>query len=155
MKIAYIFLHRISIAILNVVLFFITALSLYRAGVLLFNVVEDARELELLLDGVGVILVAYGVALEERETLMKFFKLYPGLQNEREERIDKIYHFYGLWFLLLGLFMEVAVEIVKIPYSLFNIPYIEAFIFGAGSFFSVIAAVFLLRHAFFLFKTYI
>jgi hypothetical protein len=150
MKIAYIFLHRISIAIFDVFLFIITAFSIYRAAMLLYDVASDANEIELLLDGIGIIFVAYGVALEERETLMKFFKLYPALQNEKEEHIDKLCHFYGLWFLLLGLFMEVGVEIVKIPYAIFDVPYIETVIFGTGSLFAVIAAIFLVRHVFLL-----
>jgi len=59
-----------------------------------------------------------GVALEERETLMKFLKLYPEGLTPFQELVDHHCHGFGLILLLLGLLVEVVVYIVKMP----NIP---------------------------------
>ena len=89
--------------------------------------------------------MAYGVALEERDSLMKFFKLYPRYWTEVEEATDHFSHFYGLCILLLGLFMEVSVEVVKIPNTILNTEGIEGVVFGVGFLFLILASVLLLR----------
>lgn len=68
-----------------------------------------------ILEGLGTILVALGVALEERETLMKFLGLYPKGLTPLQARLDHHCHGYGLVLLLLGLFVEVLVYIVRMP----------------------------------------
>jgi hypothetical protein len=123
----------------------ITMSTLYQASKLLFNLTNDFNEIEELLDGISVIFVAYGVALEERDSLMKFFDLYPKYWTDVEEATDHFSHFYGLCILLLGLFMEVSVELVKIPNTVLNTEGIEGVIFGIGFFFSILTSVLLLR----------
>jgi len=110
-----------------------TAISLFNIVILLLlvqGVLEVAfsfhfnlelpvqHDMEETLEGLGTILVALGVALEERETLMKFLKLYPEGLTPFQELVDHHCHGYGLILLLLGLLVEVVVYIVKMP----NIP---------------------------------
>jgi hypothetical protein len=123
----------------------ITMSSLYQACRLLFNPTNDFDQIEGILDGISVIFVAYVVALEERDSLMKFFEIYPRYWNEVEEATDHFSHFYGLCILLLGLFMEVSVEVVKIPNSILNTEGIEGVVFGVGFLFLILASVLLLR----------
>jgi hypothetical protein len=145
MKLAKILTSRASLCVLNALILIITAASLYEAGKLLFNLTNDFNQIEEILDGMGAIFVAYGVALEERDTLMKFFKLYPQYLNDKENATDQLCHFHGLCILLLGLFMEVSVELVKIPNAIFNTEGIEGLIFGIGLIFCVAAVMILIR----------
>jgi len=99
--------------------------------------------MEDIVEGLGTILVALGVALEERETLMKFLKLYPEGLTPFQERVDHCCHGYGLILLLVGLLMEVVVYIVKMP----NIPtdnIAPALLLG-GTALCVLSILFLLR----------
>jgi hypothetical protein len=145
MQAARILLSRIAVCVLNAIILVITVSTLYEASKLLFNLTNDFDQIEGLLGGPSAIFVAYGVALEERDYLMQFFKLYPTYWNHAEEATDQYCHFYGLCILLLGLFMEVSVEIVKIPNNLLNTEGIEGVIFGVGFLFSVVTSVLLIR----------
>jgi hypothetical protein len=84
------------------------------------------------LEGLGTILVALGVALEERETLMKFLGLYPEGLTARQACVDHHCHGYGLILLLLGLFVEVLVYVVRMP-NLPTLDYDPALMLGAVS----------------------
>lgn len=71
--------------------------------------------MEEILEGLGTILVALGVALEERETLMKFLGLYPQAMTPLQADVDHHCHGYGLILLLVGLLVEVLVYVVRMP----------------------------------------
>jgi hypothetical protein len=136
---------RWSISAINGMILIVTIATLYRAAMLLTNLSNDFTEIEDLLDGVGMIFVAYGVALEERDSLMKFFGLYPKYFSPIEESIDRSCHFYGLCLLLMGLFMELTVELVKLPNTVLNTAGAEGAIFGIGFFFCSCAAYLLIK----------
>ncbi len=138
--------HRRTIVVLNGLLFFITLGVVYDAFVLFFKVGNDVSAIENLLDGIATIFVAYGVALEERDTLMKFFKLYPRYLDDVQKETDAVCHFYGLSYLLVGLFMEVAIETIKLPHKVFNTVVAEEIVFGIGLVFCVTACVLLLKN---------
>jgi len=142
--------HRRTIVILNGLLFFITLGVIYDAFVLFFRVGNDASAIENLLDGVATIFVAYGVALEERDTLMKFFRLYPQYLDDGQKETDAVCHFYGLSYLLVGLFMEVAIETIKLPHKVFSTVMAEEIVFGTGLVFCVTACVLLLKNIYLL-----
>jgi hypothetical protein len=148
--IARILTSRWAICFYNATIFTITAAALYRAALLLFNTLNDFAVVEEVLDGVGIIFVAYGVAVEERETIMKFFRLYPEYHSGREAAIDYVCHLYGLWYIIIGLFMEVTVEVVKLPNAILNTGGIEKAVFGVGFLSCSMAAYLLLRHSFIL-----
>ena len=140
--------HRYTLIVFNLVLLAILFNSFWEAFGYLTDAVNNADEIEEVLDGLGAIFVAYGVALEERETLMKIFRLYPKLQNPLEEEIDHICHISGLLLLVAGLFMEVAVEAVKLPDSIFNTRGLETWVFCAGFLFGTLAAGVLIHQAY-------
>lgn len=79
------------------------------------------KEMEEVLEGLGTILVGLGVALEERETLLKFLGLYPARQSPLQSCVDHHCHGYGLVVLLLGLAVEVVVYLIRMP----NIPTVD------------------------------
>lgn len=152
MNFAKILTNRWTISAINLLILGIVYSTLHEALSLLINPVNNYDEIEELLDGVGMIFVAYGVALEERDTLMKFFKLYPEYYNECQNRADHNCHFFGLWLLLMGLFMEVTVELVKLPNRIFNTQGFDEIIFGIGFVFCAGSAVLLLRLSYLLLR---
>lgn len=147
MSLPRILTSRPALCAADLLLAVLTVAGLVEAAGLLGNGVDDFSRVEAILDGIGVIFVSYGVALEERETLMRFFKLYPGLQTPLEEAVDRLCHHYGLFILLMGLLMEVAAEVVQIPNRLFGFPRVEELVFSLGLLSGVFACGLLLRHA--------
>jgi hypothetical protein len=79
----------------------------------------DYHELEQIIEGMAVLSVAFGVALESRADLMEILGLYPRFDGETERRIDQVCHDFGIGFLLFGLFMEIPNVAVKVPDSIF------------------------------------
>ena len=140
-----ILISRWFIGAINILILVVILSTLHEAIRLLTNLTNDFNKIEDLLDGIGMIFVAYGVALEERDTLMKFFGQYPKYYNECENRADHNCHFYGLLLLLMGLFMEVSVELVKLPNQIFNTDGIEWLIFTIGFIFCAGSAIILFR----------
>lgn len=98
---------------------------------LLGNAADDISRLEHITEGFGTILIAYGVAAEERSSLMGFFQLYPAFLTPLQQAVDRVCHDFGLSLLLLGLFVELGVEAVKLPNTIVNTAGIEHLIFGA------------------------
>ena len=136
---------RFAISFFNVIITMITLSSLFHAYKLFHAPGNDFNQIEDLLDGISVIFVAYGVALEERDSLMSFFGLYPRYLSDIEEATDHLSHFYGLCILLLGLFTEVVVEVVKIPNTFFNTEGAEGLLFIIGFVFLCLGSILLLR----------
>lgn len=107
------------------------------------QVAELQHGMEEILEGLGTILVALGVALEERETLLKFLGVYPEGLTPVQARVDHHCHGYGLLALLAGLFVEVAVYVIRMP-NLNTIDFDPALIL-AGTAFCALGVVLLVR----------
>jgi len=75
-------------------------------------------------DGIGAILIGWGVALEERYTLRRIFYLVNQKDVEKELWLDDICHRYGVGYLIFGLFSEILNECVRLPD---NIIYTDGF----------------------------
>lgn len=122
-----------------------------------WDIVEDFGSIDLhqhameeILEGLGTILVAFGVAAEERDTLLKFLHVYPEGRTPAQARTDHHCHGYGLILLLLGLFVEVSVYIIRMP-DLNTVDFDPALIV-AGCALSAAGAGFLLRLAWLLWR---
>lgn len=79
------------------------------------NSVDDTERVESILEGLATMFVAYGVALEEREFLMRMIGYYPASLTPQETYLDHISHHYGVLLLIVGLIAEVIIQIIKIP----------------------------------------
>ena len=104
----------------------VNVIFIYFAGVVLWDFLQewqrnhlDGKELEQVIEGMAVLSIAYGVALESREDIMAIFGLYPALETDTERRIDQVCKDYGIGLLLFGLFMEIPVQAVKVPDHIF------------------------------------
>ncbi|MDD2319234.1 MAG: hypothetical protein PHO83_04205 [Geobacteraceae bacterium] len=120
---------RVSLSLMNLLIIVSGVSCLMEMLPLLANVSNDITQLENITEGYGTILIAYGVATEERATLMEFLRLYPGHRTPAQEATDHVCHHYGLCLLLLGLFVELCEELVKLPDSIMNTHSIESLMF--------------------------
>lgn len=76
------------------------------------------EEIEEAIDGLGLVYVAIGVYLEERETLRHLAHRHTHhdeAESPREVYLNEVAHQNGMGLLLMGLFMEVAMLALKLP----------------------------------------
>jgi hypothetical protein len=142
---------RNGILLFNSVILCLSVFSLWISSPMLLNAVDNIADLENVSESLGVILIAYGVAIEERHSLMPIFKLYPKYHTEKQDYIDDVCHAYGLFYLLLGLFMEMCVACVKMPNSIIDTDHIEYLLFGTSAVFIVWNTILMFRHCYLLF----
>ncbi|MDD3312441.1 hypothetical protein [Pseudodesulfovibrio sp.] len=138
-------ISRRGIALIHLLIVGFIALVSFELYDLMSDTVSNAGEIEEILDTVAVILVAWGVALEERGTLMESLGAYAKGCPTVEKEADHASHIYGMAALLLGLFMEVVVEVVKVPDHVINTVGLEGVLFWIGIAFMA-ASVALLLH---------
>ncbi|MGZ4970362.1 MAG: hypothetical protein ACXV8O_17220 [Methylobacter sp.] len=139
---------RWFISVINFAVFLTIVSAVFGAFDFFMSSANDFDVIEDILDGVATILIAYGVALEERESIMEIFRLYPSMRDQAQERVDKLCHFYGFGILLYGLIIEILVEVLKIPINIFDIEIHEHALFGIGLVFLPLSAFCLLKHIF-------
>jgi hypothetical protein len=121
--------HPWAIALANATIALILAFGfaeMVRSGL------EPLHTAQEVVTGLGVILIGWGVALEERHKLREVFGLLGG-NEAREEAIDETCHRFGLGQLLFGLFAEIMVEAVRIPDAIINTGGIEKPVLIAAS----------------------
>lgn len=133
-NLAGLFVHPRFIAFLNILL----VLNLVHA------VLEGAlapspnhHETADIIEGLGIIMIAWGVALEERYKLREIFHLLPKKRSEinYQNAVDENCHCFGLGLLLLGLFAEVGAECVSVPDRIINTSGLDdAILFMSGMF---------------------
>jgi hypothetical protein len=81
---------------------------------------EQEHELMEIATGLGVVLIGWGVAIEERRTLREIFKVTPEGESPTEAAIDHECHTHGVGLLILGLFAEICIEVVRLPNRILN-----------------------------------
>jgi hypothetical protein len=105
--------------------------------------------------GIGIIMIGWGVVLEERATLREIFGLLGGPDEPWESALDHTCHNYGVGQLVLGLMAEICIEMIKIPNTIIYTGEVDDYLVAAGLVFVAIGALLLVRHVlvmFFLFK---
>ncbi len=91
-------------------------------------------------EGFGTIVLGFGVALEERETLKKIFKITPA-----SDGVDELAHDFGVIFVMLGVMIEVLAWLVKIPNEVLNTENIEGFFLNTAAVVACVVVVLQLR----------
>lgn len=100
---------------LNAFILVLSGVALWVMAPMLFDPVNNAVQLEDISEYFGVILIGYGVAVEERASFMEIFRLYPRFRSPLNDHIDHVCHHFGLCYLLLGLLMEICTACIKLP----------------------------------------
>jgi succinate dehydrogenase hydrophobic anchor subunit len=145
------FVHPRFIAFLNLLL----VLNLVHAvleGALAASPNHD--ETADIIEGLGIIMIAWGVALEERYKLREVFHLLPKKRSEisYQNAVDENCHCFGLRLLLLGLFAEVGAECVSVPDRIINTSGMnDAILFVSGIFLVVCGVMMLIQSMMLLF----
>lgn len=108
-----IFIMPFSIILIDILIFVPIVLSV-------ITIVQDLLKGKLdepmeILEGVGVVLIGWGVAIEERPSLREIFHIVGGPREELEAGIDMMCHSSGIGLLIFGLFAEIAVTAVRLP----------------------------------------
>lgn len=108
-----IFMLPVSIAIMELVILVPIVLSVITVlDDLMHGKLDEPMEI---LEGVGVVLIGWGVAIEERPSLREIFHLEGGPNEALERGIDVLCHSSGIGLLIFGLFAEIAVAAVRLP----------------------------------------
>lgn len=106
----------------------------------------DTHEPVAITSTVALIMIGWGVALEERHVIRKFFGLAGGADEARQAHIDEICHTYGVAQLVLGLFAEIAVAMISLPNRIIDTASWEHTLLAVALVLIAIAAVFQARH---------
>jgi hypothetical protein len=108
-----VFIMPFSIILIDVLIFVPIVLSVITiVQDLLHGKLDEPMEI---LEGVGVVLIGWGVAIEERPSLREIFHIVGGPREEIEAGIDTLCHSSGIGLLIFGLFAEIAVTAVRLP----------------------------------------
>lgn len=133
------------VILINLLVLLLAAISMIHlvSGVVVRADTHDPNEIS---TGVGVILIGWGVALEERGTLREMFRLTGGADEARQQRLDLVCHHVGLGILLLGLFIELLIELARLPDDIIVLPFPNSVLLMASVVLMVVSMIALVRH---------
>ena len=132
-KIARLMLHPVSLTLLNVMIL-VLAYTALKFTWFELNPSDHFHEAVELWEGFGTILLGFGVVLEERSTLLKILA-----RNFKDpEALELACHDYGVFFVVLGVFIETFAWLVKIPNEILDTYFVE---FGLVQFAAALAAI--------------
>jgi hypothetical protein len=94
---------------------------------------------------IAIILIGWGVALEERHVLREVFRM-SGRPDERwQHGIDEACRRAGVGVLILGLFAEICAELIHLPNRIIETGGSEHPLLAIGTFFLAVAGLILMR----------
>ena len=110
-----VFMLPVSIALMELIILVPILLSIVTVIQDLMHSPGRLEEPMEILEGVGVVLIGWGVAVEERPSLREIFHLEGSVNAALENGIDALCHSSGIGMLIFGLFAEIAVAAVRLP----------------------------------------
>ena len=146
---AYFLLNRYTVTVFNLMLMLLLGLALKDLVTMLLSSKQEVEEMLKIVGGTGTIIVTYGIVLEERESLMHIFGCYPKHKTPRQALTDQICSDGGILLLVIGLLVEVLVQLIEIPDSIVDTEGHEQIVFMVGGF---LLTVTLLHFAVFCYK---
>lgn len=133
---AKLLLNRWSIVVLNAIIALPLILAVVEiASLLWWSGYFDhgaIREAGHLIEGMGVVLIGWGVVLEERHGVAQLLGGASSDDPAHEGALDTLCHHAGLAQLVLGLFAEILVQCVQIPDHIINTDGIERVVLTGG-----------------------
>ena len=103
-------------------------------------------EAKQIIAGVSVVMIGWGVALEEREEVRVLFGLTGGSDQKWQDQVDKACKGVGIMLLLSGLFGEILEQLVTLPRSVFSTESIRGVLLGLGTLCLFVGLIILIRH---------
>ncbi|TAJ90321.1 MAG: hypothetical protein EPO41_17965 [Reyranella sp.] len=142
----------VFIAAVNVMILFPTVLSIIDI-VRSVNRHADTHEPVTIASTIALIMIGWGVALEERGVIRKRFGVSGVPDEQRQVHIDEMCHEYGVAQLVLGLFAEIAVAMISLPDRIVNTTGYEHTLLTVSVVLIAIGAIIQSRHVFVLLAT--
>ncbi len=137
----------LAIAAVNVLLLFPMVLSILDVtGSVARH--TDTHEPVTITSTVALMMIGWGVALEERLAIRKVFGAYGRADEARQAVVDEQCHAYGVAQLVLGLFAEIAVAMIALPDRIINTKGLEHPLLAVSLVLIAVASLIQLRHTF-------
>ena len=135
---------RIATALIDLVVIALTSLALVE---LLRDIARPSHTeaKDIILD-ISVIMIGWGVALEERGAVREVFKLQGGNDDAWQHQIDEKCHGVGVMLLLFGLFSEIFVQMAALPKTVISTEPIADGLLAIGAAFLAGGLIILVRH---------
>jgi hypothetical protein len=143
-----ILLHRITISFLNISLLILAYSALKATWINGTNSVREVHEAVELWEGFGTILLGFGVALEERDSLKKI----ATFDETTPEQVDHVCHDYGVLFVMLGVIIEAFAWLVKLPNAVLDTEGVEFVLLQCGALTAVIGVYLQIKFQYHLWK---
>lgn len=137
----------IAIAAVDILLLFPMVLSIVDVAKGVVGRV-DTHEPVTITSTVALMMIGWGVALEERLAIRKVFGVYGRADEPRQAVVDDQCHAYGVAQLVLGLFAEIAVAMIALPDRIINTHGLEHALLAIALVLMAIASLVQLRHVF-------
>ena len=136
---------RYTIGLISLVICVPMFITLFEVSKVLW-VKPDMKEEMDIVTGIGIIMIGWGVVLEERKTLREIFGLLEMQDEQWQLAIDHVCHNYGVGQLCIGLMAEICIELIKIPNTIFYTGEVDDYLVAAGLVFVGVGALLLVRH---------
>ncbi|WP_428676897.1 hypothetical protein [Reyranella sp.] len=136
---------RYMIGLISLVICIPMVITLFEVSKVLW-VKPDMKEEMDIVTGIGIIMIGWGVVLEERKTLREIFGLLEVQDEQWQLAIDHVCHNYGVGQLCIGLMAEICIELIKIPNTIIYTGEVDDYLVAAGLVFVGVGALLLVRH---------
>ena len=103
-------------------------------------------EAKQIIAGVSVVMIGWGVALEEREEVRGLFGLAGGSDQNWQDEVDRACKGVGILLLLSGLFAEILEQLVTLPRSVISTESIRGVLLGLATLCLFVGLIVLIRH---------
>ena len=136
---------RAATIAIDLVVIALMAVSLYEL-LREFAALPSRGEAKEIIVDVTVVMIGWGVALEERASVRDVFGVRGGADDEWQDRIDHACHGVGLMLLLLGLFAEIFEQLVTLPKSIISTEPVHDLLLAIATLFIAGGLFLLVRH---------
>jgi hypothetical protein len=102
-------------------------------------------EAKQIIAGVSVVMIGWGVALEEREEVRGLFGLKGG-SDEWQDQVDRACKGVGIVLLLSGLFAEICEQLITLPRTVVSTESIRGVLLALGMLCLLVGLIILVRH---------
>ncbi|SJZ77800.1 hypothetical protein SAMN02745126_02257 [Enhydrobacter aerosaccus] len=143
-----IFLSPLAIAIFDLMILFPLLLAIWEVAHSGWKHEQGLHEALDIIEGMGVILIGWGVALEERESLRHIFRLTGNSDEGWQAIVDHMCHSAGLGLLIFGLFAEMCIEAIRLPNAIINTAGIDHLVLLGSLAFLVLSIYVMVHHIF-------